>query len=74
MDKRNEEENLYLKSQKFFIFSLLIFLTGICFLIASWGVRQKMIELDNWKATYESGYCPTCGAKMESEADNGNVD
>ena len=48
-----------------FMISGVMFLLSLGLIFADWGMREKMIELDNWKATYESGYCPTCGAKME---------
>ena len=43
----------------------LIGFIGIGSLIASWGIRERMIEFKHWKETYESGYCPTCGHKLD---------
>ena len=44
--------------------SSILFIFGIGLLLASWEIRERMIYFQNWKETYESGYCPTCGARM----------
>ncbi len=42
--------------------SVMVFILSILF---DWGLRSKMIELQEWKTTYESGYCPTCGQPLD---------
>ena len=41
--------------------SLLILAMAI---ICSWGIREKAKYLREWKTTYESQYCPTCGSYL----------
>ena len=48
-------------SSMFFTIGLFLVLFA---LMINWGIRNEVIQLREWKATYESGYCPTCGAKM----------
>lgn len=46
---------------------LILIISGICLIVSivfNWGVRARMVELQEWKTTYESGYCPTCGHKL----------
>lgn len=48
---------------------LCLFLASILFIMAilfSLGPRDEMIKLREWKETYESGYCPTCGQPLKS--------
>ena len=50
--------------------SILCIIGLICLVMSivfNWGLRERMIELDNWKQTYESGYCPTCGQPLQGE-------
>lgn len=42
----------------------LVIFMGICALISE---RQKLIYYRDWKETYDSKYCPTCGHILESE-------
>ena len=52
-----------------FSFSLVLFIFGLGLLLSSWGIRENMIYLQDWKATYESGYCPTCGNPIDRHID-----
>ena len=47
--------------------SLLFVIGVVCLAMAimlSWDTRNENVRLREWKATYESGYCPMCGAKL----------
>jgi len=56
--------------------TMLIAFVGICTLISDWGLRQELFYYRNWKETYDSGYCPTCGQPLNitSEVEDGNDD
>ena len=54
-----------------FTLSSMLFAIGLLLVVFSlmmnWGIRNEAIQLREWKTTYESGYCPTCGAKIYKE-------
>lgn len=56
--------------------AILIAFVGFCALIADWGIRQEMVYYKNWKETYDSRYCPTCGQPLNitNEAEDENDD
>ena len=46
-------------------------------LITGWGIRQEMVYYKNWKETYDSRYCPTCGQPLNIKSEvleDGNND
>jgi hypothetical protein len=47
--------------------NILIAFVGICVLMSDWGIRNELIYYRNWKETFDSRYCPTCGHVLESE-------
>ena len=47
--------------------SILIAFVGVCALMSDWGIRNELIYYRNWKETFDSRYCPTCGHVLESE-------
>ena len=65
---------MYSKDISILAIAILIAFVGICALISDWGIRQEMVYYKNWKETYDSRYCPTCGQQLniESEVENGN--
>ena len=40
--------------------------------MATMELRNEVVALREWKTSYESGYCPTCGAKLTEDKDNGS--
>lgn len=58
------------------ILTLIMGILIIYMLILIYGIRQEMVYYKNWKETYDSRYCPTCGQplnitnEVEDENDN----
>ena len=56
-----------MSNEKSYLILLLSVVVLIISIMLDWGLRSRMIELQEWKTTYESGYCPTCGQPLDRE-------
>ena len=58
-----------MSNTKYYFLIASIYIVGViaifCF-ISSLRVRENMLDYKQWKETYESGYCPTCGHKLDN--------
>lgn len=51
---------LIISNVAFWVSLLILTMSIMC----SWGIREEVKYLREWKTTYESQYCPTCGSYL----------